>query len=93
MLPALNLRAQKPITIMEDSLLVGKYMHPELSVTIPEANYDKTLKNWIKQMEAGTKSKVVTEDGMMTIFGAMLKENITKSGERIQQADKSGYPK
>ncbi len=74
MLPALNLRAQKPITIMEDSLLVGKYMHPGISVTIPEVNYEKTLKNWIKQIEAGTKSKVVTEDGMMTIFGAMLKK-------------------
>ena len=36
MLPALNLSAQKPITIMEDSLLVGKYMHPGISVTIPE---------------------------------------------------------
>jgi predicted nucleic acid-binding Zn-ribbon protein len=59
---------------MEDSLLVGKYMHPGISVTIPEANYDKTLKSWIKQIEAGTKSKVVTEDGMMTLFGAMLKK-------------------
>jgi hypothetical protein len=68
------LRAQKPITIMEDSLLVGKYKHPGISVTIPEANYDKTLKSWIKQIEAGTKSKVVTEDGLMTIFGAMLKK-------------------
>jgi predicted nucleic acid-binding Zn-ribbon protein len=74
MLPALNLRAQKPITIKEDSLLVGKYLHPGISVTIPEANYDKTLKSWIKQIEAGTKSKVVTEDGLMTIFGAMLKK-------------------
>lgn len=74
MLPALNLRAQKPITIMEDSLFVGKFLHPGISVTIPEANYEKTLKNWVKQMESGTKSKVVTEDGMMTIFGAMLKK-------------------
>jgi hypothetical protein len=74
MLPALTMRAQKPITIMEDSLLVGKYMHPGISVTIPEVNYEKTLKNWIKQIEAGTKSKVVTEDGMMTLFGAMLKK-------------------
>jgi len=73
-LPALSLRAQKPITIMEDSLLVGKYLHPGISVTIPEVNYEKTLKNWIKQIEAGTKSKVVTEDGLMTIFGAMLKK-------------------
>jgi hypothetical protein len=74
MLPALTMRAQKPITIMEDSLLVGKYLHPGISVTIPEVNYEKTLKNWIKQIEAGTKSKVVTEDGLMTIFGAMLKK-------------------
>lgn len=74
MLPALNLRAQKPITIMEDSLFVGKYLQPGISVTIPEVNYEKTLKNWIKQMEAGTKSKVVTEDGMMTVFGAKLKK-------------------
>lgn len=74
MLPALNLRAQKPITIMEDSLFVGKYLHPGISVTIPEVNYDKTLKNWIKQIEAGTKSKVVTEDGVMTVFGAKLKK-------------------
>ncbi|MFZ0472708.1 MAG: hypothetical protein WAL94_08840 [Bacteroidales bacterium] len=66
--------AQKPITIMEDSVLIGKYMHPGISVTIPEVNYEKTLKNWIKQIEAGTKSKVVTEDGMMTLFGAMLKK-------------------
>ena len=73
-LPALSLRAQKPITIKEDSLLVGKYLHPGISVTIPEVNYEKTLKNWIKQIEAGTKSKVVTEDGLMTIFGAMLKK-------------------
>ena len=73
-LPALSLRAQKPITIKEDSLLVGKYLHPGISITIPEVNYEKTLKNWIKQIEAGTKSKVVTEDGLMTIFGAMLKK-------------------
>jgi peptidoglycan hydrolase CwlO-like protein len=74
MLPALALRAQKPITIMEDSLLVGKYLHPGISVTIPEVNYEKTLKNWIKEMESGTKSKIVTDDGLMTIFGAMLKK-------------------
>ncbi len=74
MLPVLSMRAQQPITVMEDSLLVGKFMHPGISVTIPEANYDKTLKNWIKQIEAGTKSKVVTDNGLMTLFGAMLKK-------------------
>ncbi len=73
-IPALSLTAQKPITILEDSVLVGNYMHPGLSVTIPEVDYQKTLKNWIKQIENSTKSKVVTEDGLITIFGAIQKK-------------------
>jgi predicted nucleic acid-binding Zn-ribbon protein len=73
-IPALNLTAQKPITVYEDSVLVGNYMHPGLSVTIPEVDYQKTLKNWIKQIETSTKSKVISEDGLMTIFGAIVKK-------------------
>jgi chromosome segregation ATPase len=49
-------------------------MHPGLSVTIPEVDYQKTLKNWIKQIETSTKSKVISEDGLMTIFGAIVKK-------------------
>jgi len=70
--PALN--AQKPIKILEDSIPIGQYLYPGFDVTIPEADYDLTLKNWVKLQETGTKSKVLTESGEMTIFGAYIKE-------------------
>jgi septal ring factor EnvC (AmiA/AmiB activator) len=71
---ALNLSAQKPIKIIEDSVQIGNYLYPGFSVTIPEVNFDKTLKNWIKEQETGTKSKVQTENSEMSIFGAIKKE-------------------
>lgn len=70
----LSANGQKPIYINEDSVLVGKSMNPGLTVTIPEVNFDKTLKNWIKEQENGTKSKVVTDNGEMSIFGAIRKD-------------------
>lgn len=70
--PGLN--GQKPIKVLEDSVQFGNYLYPGFNVTIPEANYDKILKNWIKAQESGTKSKVQTENGEMTIFGAIIKE-------------------
>jgi chromosome segregation ATPase len=42
-------------------------------VTIPEADYDKALKTWIRDLKTSTKSKVVTENGEMSIFGAKIK--------------------
>jgi len=66
--------AQKPITVTEDSLYFGNSMYPGMMVTIPEVKYENALKNWIKALESGTKSKVVTENGEMTIFGAILKD-------------------
>ncbi len=71
---ALNINAQKPIRVIEDSVLIGNYLYPGFNVTIPEVNFDKTLKNWVKEQEAGTKSKVLTENGEMSIFGAIKKE-------------------
>ena len=68
------LNAQKPIKILEDSIRMGQYLIPGFDVTIPEADYDETLKNWVKLQETGTKSKVQTESGEMTIFGAYIKE-------------------
>jgi hypothetical protein len=68
------LHGQKPIKVLEDSVQFGSYLYPGFNVTIPEADYDKTLKNWIRTQETGTKSKVQTENGEMTIFGAMIKE-------------------
>jgi len=60
--------------VLEDSVQFGNYLYPGFNVTIPEANYDKILKDWVKTQENGTKSKVQTENGEMTIFGAIVKE-------------------
>jgi len=65
---------QKPIKVLEDSVQFGNYLYPGFNITIPEANYDKILKDWVKTQENGTKSKVQTENGEMTIFGAIVKE-------------------
>ena len=73
LIPFFGIKAQKPIIISEDSLKIGNSMLPGISVTIPEANYDKTLKVWIRDLQSGTKSKVVTENGEMSIFGAKIK--------------------
>ena len=66
--------AQKPITVSEDSIPFGVSKLPGLAVTIPQVNYDKTQKNWIKELQSGTKSKIVDEGGEMTIFGAYIKD-------------------
>jgi hypothetical protein len=71
--PLIGLNAQKPIVLSEDSLQVGKSIVPGMSVTIPEADFDKALKSWIRDLQNGTKSKVVTENGEMSIFGARIK--------------------
>ena len=73
LIPFGGIRSQQPIIVSEDSLKIGKSLLPGLSVTIPEANYEKALKAWIKDLQAGTKSDVVTENEEMTIFGAKLK--------------------
>lgn len=73
-IPVLSLKAQKPIRVIEDSVQIGRYLYPGFNVTIPEASFDNVLKNWIRKQETGTKSKVVTESGEMTIFGALIKE-------------------
>jgi hypothetical protein len=73
LIPFVGIRSQQPIIVSEDSLKIGKSLLPGLSVTIPEANYDKALKAWTKDLQAGTKSDVVTENEEMTIFGAKLK--------------------
>lgn len=71
--PVISMKAQKPILILEDSLKVGNSLLPGISIIIPEVPYESTLKNWIKELESGTKSKVVDEAGGMYIFGAILK--------------------
>lgn len=74
MLTAPALHAQKPIRVLEDSVQIGNNLYPGFNVTIPESNFENTLKNWVKLQETGTKSKVQTENGGMTIFGAIIKQ-------------------
>ncbi len=74
LISSFGLKAQKPVLVAEDSIKIGKGSLPGLSVIIPEVNYEKTLKIWIRDLESGTKSKIVTENNEMSIFGAKIKE-------------------
>jgi len=74
LIPCFGIKSQVPISVTQDSLKIGKSVLPGLTVNIPEANYEKTLKAWIKILETGTKSKVVTENNEMSIFGAKTKD-------------------
>jgi chromosome segregation ATPase len=70
----IDINAQKPIQLSEDSINFGKKILPGVSVTIPEAEYEETLKAWKKDLQSGTKSKLITENSEMSIFGAKLKK-------------------
>jgi predicted nucleic acid-binding Zn-ribbon protein len=65
--------AQQPIRVYEDSITYSKHKYPGVTVTIPEANYEKLQKDWKKELEARTKSNVVIENGEWSIFGANAK--------------------
>ncbi len=71
---SLWIKAQKPISVEEDSLSFGKETLPCLTVSIPEVNYENTMKSWTKELQSGTKSKIVKEGNEMTIFGAKIKD-------------------
>jgi chromosome segregation ATPase len=66
--------AQQPIRVYEDSITFGKSKYPGVVVTIPEANFEKLQKDWKKELESKTKSKVVIENGEWSIFGANVKD-------------------
>jgi hypothetical protein len=68
-----GIKAQKPISAFEDSLTIGNSRLPGISVIIPEVGYDKTLKIWIRDLQSGTRSKVIKDKNEMTIFGAKIK--------------------
>jgi len=69
-----DLNGQKPIKVLEDSVRIGNYIYPGFNITIPEAGFDDVLKNWVKLQETGTKSKVQTDNGEMSIFGASIRQ-------------------
>jgi chromosome segregation ATPase len=73
-IPFIGTNAQKPIKVTEDSISFGKSKFPGIVVTIPEVNLETVQKSWVKNLQSGTKSKVVTENGEMSIFGENIKE-------------------
>ncbi len=73
-LACIRSEAQMPLVLSDDTIQIGSSMLPALSADIPEVDYDITLKEWVKNLESGTKSKVVTENGVMSIFGANIKK-------------------
>jgi len=70
----IGIKAQQPIIITEDSLKIGNSLLPALTINIPEVTYEKTLKAWTRELQSGTKSKVITENGEMSIFGAKIRD-------------------
>ncbi len=72
--PFTGIKAQMPIEMSDATLKVGSSDIPVLSVIIPEADYEKTLKEWTKMLESGTKSNVVQNNNEMSIFGARIKD-------------------
>jgi len=68
-----GIRAQNPIVVSEDEFDFGSGTVPGYSVVIPEVEFDKTMKDWIKYLETGTRSKVVEKDNNLSIFGAKVK--------------------
>ncbi|HLN20327.1 MAG TPA: hypothetical protein VK213_04510 [Bacteroidales bacterium] len=69
-----DMHAQQPIVVSQDSLRFAGNNMPGFRVIIPEADYDKTVKNWKKLLQSGTKSKIVEKNNEMTIFGARIKK-------------------
>jgi len=73
-LTSFGIFAQKPIVITEDSISFRSGKIPGVVVSIPEVSYEAVQKKWEKELESGTKSKALYEDGEWSIFGANLKK-------------------
>jgi len=65
-------KAQKPITLADDSVKFGSRYFPGFWLSVPEIKPDALKASWIKTIEKGTKSKVRFENNEMTLFGAII---------------------
>jgi hypothetical protein len=63
---------QKPVTVDGKQLTFKHGTYQGLVLTVPEVDASVVQKEWIKILEQGTKSKVVTENGELSIFGARM---------------------
>jgi len=85
-------KAQKPITLTEDSAKFGNRYFPGFWLTIPEAKPEVVRTNWIKAIQKGTKSKVSIDRNELTLFGAIIKDFTERSVNimsKIEDADSS----
>ncbi|HEX2969996.1 MAG TPA: hypothetical protein VHO46_12930 [Bacteroidales bacterium] len=84
--------AQNPIVVSEDQIDIGNSTVPGYSVVIPEVSYETIRKNWIKQLESGTRSKVVEDDDKLSIFGAKI-EPVSQNPVNVYSflKDQDGY--
>jgi hypothetical protein len=71
---AMNLSGQKPIIVADKQIKFSHGEYPGFELTIPEVAFEDVSKSWIKKIEKGTKSKVTTNNGEFTIFGAQIDE-------------------
>lgn len=69
----IRVNAQKPILVIEDSVNFGKGIYPGVLVNIPDANFNTVKVNWMDLIQTKTKSKVVEENGEISIFGANIR--------------------
>ena len=85
-------KAQKPITLTEDSVKFGNRYFPGFWLTIPEVKPEVVRTNWIKAIQKGTKSKVSIDRNELTLFGAIIKDFTERSVNimsKIEDADSS----
>lgn len=67
-------KAQKPLTMTDDSVKFGNTMCPGVWVDIPEVKLETVRSEWKKAVEKGTKSNALVAENEITIFGAILKD-------------------
>jgi hypothetical protein len=82
LIPFFGIKAQKPIIVSDDTLKIGNSLLPGFSVTIPETDYDKAFKAWTRDLQSGTRSKVVIDNGEIQILGAKIR-NISKNAINV----------
>lgn len=81
-----TVKAQKPITISEDSVRFGNRYFPGFWVSIPEVNTEVVKANWIKTIQKGTKSKVKIDKNEFTLFGAIIRDFYASSVNIMSKA-------
>lgn len=67
-------KAQKPITLADDSVKFGNRYFPGFWLSIPETKPSAVKASWIKAIEKGTKTKVKVDKNEMTLFGAIISD-------------------